>query len=74
MSAPPVDGITNAVAGTTDIEALIAAQTFTAEIAWQFDIATQTWQSHTPGAPMFANNLILTSPMDIIIRRREDET
>ena len=74
MSAPPGGGITNGVAGTTDIEALVAAQTFVAETAWRFDIATQTWQRYTPGAPTFANNLILTPPMDIVILRRASET
>jgi hypothetical protein len=44
------------------------------ETAWRFDIATQTWQSYTPGAPTFANNLVLSSPMDIVILRRASET
>lgn len=70
MTAPPVGGMTTGIAGTTDIQALIAAQTFPVDVIWRLDIATQNWQSYIPGAPSIVNTLVLSSPSDIVLLRR----
>lgn len=55
---PPPGGLTQMVSGTTDIQALIAAQTFTVVAVWRLNVATQEFEVYVPGAPSIANTLI----------------
>ncbi len=64
--APPPGGLTQVVAGTADVQALIDAQSFVVESVWKLDVATQQFQVHIPGAPAFANTLTSLAPTDIV--------
>lgn len=64
--APPAGGITQVVAGTTDIQALIDAQTFSVESILRWDVATQSFQFFIVGGPTFANSLTTLSATDIV--------
>ena len=64
--APPLGGLTQVVAGTTDIQALIDAQTFEVESIWKLDIATQQFLSYVVGAPAFVNTLSALDPADVV--------
>ena len=57
LPAPPPGGFSEGVAGTSDLEALVAAQTFEVASVWVFEPATQDFLLHIPGAPAFANSL-----------------
>lgn len=63
---PPAGGLTQVIAGTTDIQSLIDAQPFVVESVWRFDIATQRFQVYIPGAPTFVNTLTALATTDIV--------
>lgn len=67
--APAPGGLTQVIAGTTDIQALISAQTFAVESVWKLDIATQRYLSYIVGAPDFANTLTSSQVTDIVTMR-----
>ena len=64
--APPPGGLTQVLAGTTDIQALIDAQAFAVESIWKLDTATQQFLSYVVGAPAFVNTLSSLDPADIV--------
>ena len=69
-------GLTEGLAGTSDIDALIAAQTFEVASVWVFDPATQDFLLHIPGAPAFANSLTsdsLSADSVVLMLRRGDK-
>ncbi len=57
LPVPPPGRLTEGVAGTSDIDALIAAQAFDIASIWVFEPATQIFRVHIPGAPPFVNTL-----------------
>ena len=75
LPAPPPGGWTQGVAGTSDIEALVAAQTFDVQSVWALDLATQGFQSYIPGAPAFVNNPGVSSlrPDSVVMMLRRGE-
>ena len=75
LPAPPPGGWTPGVAGTSDIEALVAAQTFDVQSVWALDLATQDFQSYIPGAPAFVNNPGLSSlrPDSVVMMLRRGD-
>ena len=75
LPAPPPGGWTQGVAGTSDIEALVAAQTFDVQSVWALDLATQDFQSYIPGAPAFVNNPGVSSlrPDSVVMMLRRGE-
>ena len=75
LPVPPPGGWTQGVAGTSDIEALVAAQTFDVQSVWALDLATQDFQSYIPGAPAFVNNPGLSSlrPDSVVMMLRRGE-
>ena len=54
---PRAGGLTYGLAGTSDIEALAAAQPFEVESILVLDVVTQRYFTHIPGAPMLVNTL-----------------
>ncbi len=69
--APPAGGMTQGLSGTTDIQALIAAQTFTVESVWLLDVATQAFLVYIPGAPSFVQTLTVLAASDIVTIKSE---
>ncbi len=72
LTAPPVGGLTQGVAGTTDPAALAAAQAFPVEAISMLDVATQQWLIYVPGAPSQVDTLgssALTVNSVVTIRR-----
>lgn len=72
LPVPPPDGWTSGVAGTSDIEALIEAQTFDVASVWMLDVATQDYHSYLVGAPAFVNEVGLPAlgPDSVVLMRR----
>lgn len=72
LPVPPPDGWTSGVAGTSDIEALIEAQTFDVASVWMLDVAAQEYQSYLVGAPDFVNEEGLPNlgPDSVVLMRR----
>ena len=69
---PPAGGLTQGIAGTSEVEALIAAQGFAVQTLFAWDVATQTFLSYIPGAPALVNTLNaanLKPEMVVVIRR-----
>lgn len=54
---PPRGGMTHGLAGTSDLEALIAAQPFAVQSVAAWDIGRQRWLTYTAGAPALVNSL-----------------
>ena len=76
LPAPPPGGFSEGVAGTSDLEALVAAQTFDVASVWVFEPATQDFLLHIPGAPAFANSLTsdsLSADSVVLMLRRGDK-
>ncbi len=71
LTAPPAGGLTQGIAGTDDLTALVDAQTFDVESVWKLDVATQTFQSYFPGAAAFANTLTAIAATDIVTIRSQ---
>ncbi|MEX2446138.1 MAG: SH3 domain-containing protein [Dehalococcoidia bacterium] len=73
LDTPPPGGLTQGVAGTNDVGALVAAQRFTADLALVLDEATQYWYTYIRGAPDFVNSLDRSSltPDSVVTMRRE---
>ncbi|MGE3856576.1 MAG: beta strand repeat-containing protein [Dehalococcoidia bacterium] len=65
---PPAGGMAFVVAGTTDLQALMAAQKFPVVAAFAFDVPTQVWRTYVVGAP--ANSLTSIKATDIVVLRR----
>lgn len=57
LAAPPEGGLTMGMAGTTDPDVLVAAQSFEVKAVALFDIAEQRWLIFVPGAPEGVNTL-----------------
>ena len=57
LPAPPEGGMTQGVSGTTDPQALAAAQSFEVLGISMLHVATQSWLVHIPGAPAAASTL-----------------
>ncbi len=76
LPAPPPGGFSEGVAGTSDLEALVAAQIFDVASVWVFEPATQDFLLHIPGAPAFANSLTsdsLSADSVVLTLRRGDK-
>lgn len=67
FTVPPAGGLTQGVAATTDVEALIDAQTFAVSSVWLLDVPTQQFWVFIPGAPAFANTLTSLKAADIVV-------
>jgi 3D (Asp-Asp-Asp) domain-containing protein len=57
LALPPVGGLTQGVAGTTDPRFLALAQPFAVESVSYFHVPSQRWLVYLPGAPDLANSL-----------------
>ena len=71
---PPEGGLTQGLAGTSDIETLLAAQPFQVQTVLAWDITSQEFLTFIPGAPLFANSLSaanLTPEMTVTLRRAD---
>ena len=75
LPVPPRGGLTLGIAGTSDVEALIAAQTFGVSSVWLYRIATQDYLRYIPDAPAMVNTLDSSSltPESIVMLRRSGE-
>lgn len=65
---PPAGGMVFVVAGTTDLQALMAAQQFPVVAAFAFDVPGQLWRTYVVGAP--GNSLTSIKATDIVVLRR----
>jgi hypothetical protein len=65
---PPVGGMTFVLSGTSDLQALIQAQTFAVVSAYTLDVSKQIWKVYVAGAPV--NSLTSLSPNEIVVLRR----
>lgn len=54
---PPRGGLTHGLAGTSNLEALIAAQPFAVESVAAWDVGRQRWLMYTVGVPALVNSL-----------------
>lgn len=57
LPVPSRGGLTQGVAGTSNIPALIAAQPFAVELVMALDVPSQRWLVYIPGAPDWVNTL-----------------
>jgi hypothetical protein len=74
FSTPPSGGLTLGVAGTSDIATLLAAQAFPVQTLLAWDVASQKYLTHIPGAPAMVNTLNssnLAADAVVIIRRAD---
>ena len=72
LPVPPPGGITAGRAGTSDVEALVAAQRFDVGSVFLYRIRTQDYLRYIPGAPTMVNTLdaaSLTAESIVLIRR-----
>jgi hypothetical protein len=70
--SPPVNGLTQGLAGTSDVAALIAAQPFPVQTLSAWHIQAQRFLTYIPGAPAYVSTLsneTLTPDMVVMIRR-----
>lgn len=67
FAVPPAGGLTQGIAGTTDLSALAAAQLFEVASVWKLDVASQQWRSFVPGGPAIANSLKSIASSDIVL-------
>lgn len=75
FDVPPPGGLVKGVAGTTDLEALAAAQQFEVESISALDVASQKFLRFFPGAPAAANTLTaLDEDTPVTLRRRSTDT
>ena len=65
---PPAGGMTFVVAGTSDLQTLMAAQPFKVVAAFVLDAPAQIWRIYVVGAPQ--NSLTTLKPTDIVVLRR----
>lgn len=74
FSTPPAGGLTLGVAGTNDIVTLLAAQPFPVQTLLAWDVTSQKYLTHIPGAPALVNTLNSSnlSPGAVVIIRRDD--
>ena len=72
LPVPRAAGITIGYSGTTQPQALVAAQPFNVLSLSVFDVATQRWHVFVPGAPAFANTLTSSNltPESIVFAKR----
>ncbi len=75
LPVPPPGGWTEGFAGTSDVEALVAAQDFEVKSVWLLDVATQDYHSYIVGAPDFVQSLDSTnlSADSIVLMQRTGE-
>ncbi|MDA0350974.1 MAG: hypothetical protein O3A10_02030 [Chloroflexi bacterium] len=69
---PPLDGLTQGIAGTTDLDLLLDAQTFEVQTVSAWDVATQRFLTFIPGAPAYVSTLssaTLEADMVVMMRR-----
>ena len=73
---PPAGGLTLGIAGTSDIQTLLAAQPFPVQTLFVFDVVTQKYLTYIPGAPAIVNTLNSSnlSADAVVIIRRDDST
>ena len=72
FTAPAVSGTTVGLAGTSDLAALVGAQTFPVESVSMWEPGSQRWLSYIAGAPGFANSLtsgLLAADSVVFVRR-----
>ena len=72
LPVPPPGGITAGRAGTSDVEALVAAQSFDVGSVFLYRIQTQDFLRYIPGAPTMVNTLdaaSLTAESILLMRR-----
>ena len=73
--SPPVNGLTQGVAGTSDVATLVAAQTFSVQTVSAWDVVNQRFLTYIPGAPAHVSTLSaanLDAGMVVMIRRASD--
>ncbi|MXZ63013.1 MAG: SH3 domain-containing protein [Chloroflexi bacterium] len=76
FAVPPPGGFTAGPVGTTDLDALVEAQSFEVASVWYFRAATQDYASYIPGAPAIVNTLdasTLTPGSIVLVSRRAGE-
>ena len=74
FAQPPAGGLTQGLAGTSEIETLLAAQPFAVQTVLAWDVPTQRFLTFIPGAPAHVNTLTeanLRGDMTVMIRRSE---
>ena len=76
LPAPPPGGLTFGVAGTSDPQALSAAQPFPVTSIAMLDLATQQFLIYIEGAPAWVNSLTSATlrPDAVVVVRRTDAT
>ncbi len=74
FTTPPSGGLTLGVAGTNDVATLVAAQPFPVQTLLAWDVGSQTYLTHIPGAPAIVNTLNSSNlrPDSIVIIRRDE--
>lgn len=74
LPAPPAGGLTLGVAGTSDVQTLLAAQSFPVQTLLAWDVETQGYLTFIPGAPAIVNTLNSSNltPDTVVIIRRKD--
>ena len=76
FAVPPPGGFTAGPVGTTDLDALVEAQSFEVAVVWHFNPATQNYASYIPGAPGIMNTLdgsTLEPGSVVLVSRRAGE-
>lgn len=76
FAVPPPGGFTAGPVGTTDLDALVEAQSFDVAGVWYFRPATQNYANYIPGAPAIVNTLdasTLTPGSIVLVSRRSGE-
>lgn len=76
LAVPPPGGFTAGPVGTTDLDALVEAQSFDVSAVWYFNRATQDYASYIPGAPAIVNTLdgsTLKPGSVVLVSRRAGE-
>ena len=71
---PPEGGLMQGLAGTSDVETLLAAQPFAAQTVLAWDVPAQHFLTFIPGAPIYVNTLSsanLRADMMVMIRRAD---
>ncbi|MEX2375339.1 MAG: SH3 domain-containing protein [Dehalococcoidia bacterium] len=75
LPTPPRGGLTVGIAGTTNLDQLIAAQPFAVDLVTMWDIEAQRWLMYRPDAPAFTNSLAsgaIDGATPVFLRRHID--
>jgi len=75
IPTPPRGGLTIGIAGTADLDRLIAAQPFAVDLVTMWNVQDQRWLMYRPEAPAFTNSLgsdALDAATPVFLRRHID--